>query len=74
MSFLRNNEKNEEENSTGNVKSLVNSSTSHLRRFRLFLVSDETAEPSVLKGKKIVRRTLSRMKQNSKVILKKLKV
>jgi len=31
------------ENSTGNVKSLVNSYLSHLRRFRLFLDSDGTA-------------------------------
>ena len=30
------------ENSTGNVKSLVSSYMSHLRRFRLFLASDET--------------------------------
>ncbi|WP_089612224.1 PD-(D/E)XK nuclease family protein [Dehalobacterium formicoaceticum] len=33
------------ENSTGNVKSLVNSYLSHLRKFRLFLVSDGTAQP-----------------------------
>ncbi len=33
------------ENSTGNVKSLVNSYLSHLRRFRLFLISDGTAQP-----------------------------
>ncbi|WP_407309964.1 hypothetical protein [Desulfosporosinus sp. SB140] len=40
------------ENSTGNVKSLVNSYLSHLRRFRLFLDSDGTAEPSVPTQKK----------------------
>lgn len=34
------------ENSTGNVKSLVNSYLSHLRRFRLFLASDGTANPT----------------------------
>lgn len=34
------------ENSTGNVKSLVNSYLSHLRRFRLFLASDGTASPT----------------------------
>ena len=33
------------ENSTGNVKSLVNSYLSHLRRFRLFLASDGNAQP-----------------------------
>lgn len=37
------------ENSTGNVKSNVNSYLSHLRRFRLFLDSDETTEPSTPK-------------------------
>ena len=34
------------ENSTGNVKSLVNSYLSHLRRFRLFLASNGTANPT----------------------------
>ena len=33
------------ENSTGNVKSLVSSYMSHLRRFRLFLASDGAAQP-----------------------------
>ncbi len=33
------------ENSTGNVKSLVNGYLSHLRRFRLFLASDGAAQP-----------------------------
>lgn len=33
------------ENSKGNVKSLVSSYLSHLRRFRLFLASDGTVEP-----------------------------
>jgi len=37
------------ENSTGNVKSLVSSYLSQLRRFRLFLASDGTAEPTALK-------------------------
>jgi len=36
-------------NSTGNVKSLVNNYLSHLRRFRLFLAWDRTAEPSTPK-------------------------
>lgn len=40
------------ENSTGNVKSLVNSYLSHLRRFRLFLASNGTAEPSTPKQEK----------------------
>ena len=51
------------ENSTGNVKSLVNSYTSHLRRFRLFLSSDGTTESSVLKGKMTVQRTYTRKKK-----------
>lgn len=37
------------ENSTGNAKSLATSYLSYLRRFRLFLASDGTAEPVVLK-------------------------
>lgn len=51
------------ENSTGNVKSLVNSYLSHLRRFRLFLASDGTAEPSTLKQEKTANRTYTRKKK-----------
>lgn len=40
------------ENSTGNVKSLVNSYLSHLRRFRSFLASDGTTESVVSKQQK----------------------
>jgi len=51
------------ENSTGNVKSLVNSYLSHLRRFRLFLASDGTAEPTTSKDEKTVGRTYTRKKK-----------
>lgn len=51
------------ENSTGNVKSLVNSYLSHLRRFRLFLASDGTAEPSMPKREKTANRTYTRIKK-----------
>lgn len=40
------------ENSKGNVNSLTNSYLSHLRRFRLFLVSDISDEPSLAKQEK----------------------
>jgi hypothetical protein len=50
-------------NSTGNVNSLVNSYLSHLRRFRLFLASDGTAEPSATKQEKTVNRTYTRKKK-----------
>lgn len=51
------------ENSTGNVKSLVSSYLSHLRRFRLFLASDGTAEPSAPKQEKTAKRTYTRKKK-----------
>lgn len=51
------------ENSTGNVKSLVNSYLSHLRKFRLFLVSDGTTEPSIPKLEKSTNRTYTRKKR-----------
>ena len=51
------------ENSTGNVKSLVNSYLSHLRRFRLFLASDGTADPSMAKPEKTANRTYTRKKK-----------
>jgi hypothetical protein len=51
------------ENSTGNVKSLVNSYLSHLRRFRLFLASDGTVEPSTPKQENTVNRTYTRKKK-----------
>ena len=43
------------ENSTGNVNSLVSSYLSHLRRFRLFLSSDETIAPVEYKQKTTVK-------------------
>ena len=51
------------ENSTGNVKSLVNSYLSHLRRFRLFLASDGTAEPSAPRQEKTTNRAYTRKKK-----------
>ncbi|WP_081820247.1 MULTISPECIES: PD-(D/E)XK nuclease family protein [Robinsoniella] len=51
------------ENSTGNVKSNVNSYLSHLRRFRLFLDSDETAEPPTPKRENTAIRTCTRKKK-----------
>lgn len=50
------------ENSSGNVKTLVNGYLSHLRRFRLFLASDGTTEPSILKQTKPTRQTHPRRK------------
>lgn len=46
------------ENSKGNVNSLTNSYLSHLRRFRLFLVSDISDEPSLAKQEKIAKPAL----------------
>ena len=54
------------ENSTGNVNSLVNSYLSHLRRFRLFLASDGTANTSTLKRSNTANRTYRR-KKNAEV-------
>ncbi|MBU3220923.1 PD-(D/E)XK nuclease family protein [Clostridium algidicarnis] len=51
------------ENSTGNVNSLVSGYLSHLRRFRLFLASDGTTEPSVLKQKKTANHEYTRKKK-----------
>ena len=51
------------ENSSGNAKSLANSYMSHLRRFRLFLASDGTAEPSALKQEKSANRAYTRKKK-----------
>lgn len=51
------------ENSTGNVKSLVNSYLSHLRRFRLFLASDGTEETSAFKQEKTANRAYTRKKK-----------
>ena len=51
------------ENSTGNAKSLANSYLSHLRRFRLFLASDGTAEPSAPKQEKTAYRAYTRKKK-----------
>jgi len=51
------------ENSTGNVKSLVNSYLSHLRRFRLLLASDGAAERSTPKHENTANRTYTRKKR-----------
>ncbi len=51
------------ENSTGNAKSLVNGYLSHLRRFRLFLASDGTAEPSIPKRENSHISTYARKKK-----------
>lgn len=51
------------ENSTGNANSLVNGYLSHLRRFRLFLVSNGTAEPAASKQGKNVKSTYIRRKK-----------
>lgn len=51
------------ENSTGNVKMLVSGYVSHLRKFRLFLVSDERAEPSAIKQEKVSKSAHSRKKR-----------
>lgn len=48
------------ENSTGNVKSLINSYLSHLRRFRLFLASDGTTEIPTLKQQKTAKKAYIR--------------
>lgn len=53
------------ENSTGNAKSLANSYLSHLRRFRLFLASDGTAEPSIPKQENTVNRIYTRKKKKN---------
>lgn len=47
-------------NSIGNVKSLVNSYLSHLRRFHLFLASDGSAEPSTPKQENTSKRANTR--------------
>jgi len=51
------------ENSTGNVKSLIGSYLSHLRRFRLFLASDGTAEPVGLKQEQTTNQASTRKKK-----------
>lgn len=51
------------ENSTGNVKSLVNSYLSHLRKFHLFLASDGTAETAAPKQEKTAHHTFTRKKK-----------
>lgn len=51
------------ENSSGNVKSLVNSYLSHLRRFRLFLASDGTAGMVTSKREKIPNDANNRKKK-----------
>lgn len=51
------------ENAAGNVNSLVSGYLSHLRKFRLFLDSDGTADPSALKQKKTSNRVYTRKKK-----------
>lgn len=51
------------ENSTGNVNSSVNGYLSHLRRFRLFLASDGTAEPAAPRQEKPAHPTATRRKK-----------
>ena len=51
------------ENSTGNIKSLVSSYLSHLRRFRLFLASDGSAEPVGIKKEKTAKQASTRKKK-----------
>lgn len=51
------------ENSTGNAKSNVNSYLSHLRRFRLFLASNGTAEPVAPRQEKTAHTTFTRKKK-----------
>lgn len=51
------------ENSTGNAKSNVNSYLSHLRRFRLFLASNGTAEPAAPRKEKTAHPTVTRKKK-----------
>lgn len=51
------------ENSTGNVKSLIGSYLSHLRRFRLFLASDGTANPVAPKQEKTAKPVPTRKKK-----------
>ena len=50
------------ENSTGNVNSLVSSYMSHLRRFRLFLSSDGTANPNQSNKQTDVKRAKTKRK------------
>ena len=51
------------ENSTGNIKSLVNSYLSHLRRFRLFLSSDGTVQPFTSMQEKVTNPSRTRKKR-----------
>ena len=51
------------ETSSGNPKSLANSYLSHLRRFRLFLYSDETSELYELNQNKTANREYTRKKK-----------
>lgn len=51
------------ENSTGNIKSLVSSYLSHLRRFRLFLSSEGTVQPFTLMQKDVNNRPKVRKKR-----------
>ena len=51
------------ENAAGNVNSLVSGYLSLLRKFRLFLDSDGTADPSALKQKKTSNRVYTRRRK-----------
>ena len=60
------------ENSTGNVNSLVSGYLSHLRRFRLFLSSDETITPVEYKQQTTVKANPTHMKRE--IIINKMYV
>ena len=60
------------ENSTGNVNSLVSGYLSHLRRFRLFLSSDETTAPIEYKQKNKVKANPTQMRRE--IIINKMYV
>ena len=55
------------DNSSGNVESLVNGYLSHLRRFRLFLASNDESDPSETLNQSINKQTTG--KQKGKVII-----
>ncbi len=55
------------ENSTGNVNSLVSGYSSHLRRFRLFLVSDNSTDPVASNQEKTVNRKYTRKRKMDKL-------
>jgi len=62
------------ENSTGNVNSLVSGYLSHLRRFRLFLASDETIAPVEYKQKTTVKVNVKPTQVTREIIINKMYV